>query len=466
MEPGPSKVDLVVAHAYVVTMDGGRRIIEDGAVAIAGNRIVGVDKTARIVERYRAPHVIDASGMMAMPGLIDGHYHPNEYLSNGIADDMEIMAGIYDRIYPYEAVLTPEEAYLSGVGGYVEAIKYGTTCFNDPGGTQVDALAQAAVDAGIRGVINRSTRDLNDPTRPIPEKLVEDTETCLRRGEETVKRWNGAAGGRLKAWFGLRYVFNISDELARGIKRLADQHGVGIQMHAAAVFGENEAMQARFGKKALERFYDLGIFGPNLYLIHMGFAEEADLPRLKEADVKTCHCPTASMFGGYGAIQNKMIPRLLDTGLTVALGTDSATAGGHLDMVRVMYQAACAHRDAYADATIMGAHKALEMATLHGARGALWDDAIGSLEPGKLADLILVAMNGIEWHPAREPISNLIYSATGNSVDTVIIDGRIVMRRRVVLTVDEEHLKHALAKASKAWRERAGLKLTPRWPVV
>jgi 5-methylthioadenosine/S-adenosylhomocysteine deaminase len=296
--------------------------------------------------------------------------------------------------------------------------------------------------------------------------LAEDTETCLREGEAVVKRWNGVAGGRLKAWFGLRYVFNISEALARGIKTLADRYRVGIHMHAACVHGENEAMWERFGKTALERFYDLGLFGPNLHLIHMGYAEAADLPRLKQHDVKTCHCPTASMFGGYGVIQNKMIPRLLDAGITVSLGTDSATAGGHLDMIRVMYAAACAHKDAFADATVMGAHKALEMATLHGARACLWDDAIGSLEPNKLADIVLVRMDGLEWHPAREPVCNLVYAATGSSVDTVIIDGRVVMRRRVILTVDEEHLKHAVRQASRAWRERGGFAPRPRWPVV
>lgn len=457
--------DLIITHAHVVTMDGQRTVIDDGAVAIAGNRIVAVDKTDRVLAEHQAFHVIDARGKLVMPGLIDGHLHPNEYLSNGIADDTEIMAGLYDHIYPYEALLTPEEAYLSGLGSYVEAIKYGTTCFNDPGGSQPDALAQAAVDIGIRGVINRSTRDVTDPGRPIPAALEEDTDTCLRRAEEVVQRWSGAGNGRIKAWFGLRYVFNISDELALGIKALADRYDVGIHMHAACVFGENEAMQERFGKKSLERFYDLGLFGPNLYLIHMGFPEEADIARLKAHDVKSCHCPTASMFGGYGVIQNKMIPRLLDAGLTVALGTDSATAGGHLDMVRVMYAAACGHKDAYADGRIMGAHTALEMATLHGARGALWDHELGSLEAGKLADLILVDMSGLEWHAGREPVRNLVYSATGQAVDTVIIDGRVVMRNRVMLTVDEEHLKRSLAAANRAWRERGNISTASRWPV-
>jgi cytosine/adenosine deaminase-related metal-dependent hydrolase len=458
--------DLTIIHAYVVTMDAQRRIIDDGAIAISGNRIVAVDKTARLLEQPAGAHVIDAGGMMALPGLIDAHMHPNEYLANGIADDVDITSGLYDYIYPYEAALTPEEAYVSGLGAYVEAIKSGTTCFSDPGGTHVDALAQAAVDVGIRGIINRSTRDLDDPTRPIPATLTEATEICLREGEAVVKRWNGAAGGRLKAWFSLRYVFNISEELARGIKTLADRHQVGIHVHAACIHGENEAMRERFGKTALERFYDLGLFGPNLHLVHMGYPEAADVTRLKRHDVKTCHCPTASMLGGYGVIQHKMIPRLLDAGITVSLGTDSATAGGHLDMIRVMNAAACAHKDAFADATVMGAHKALEMATLHGARACLWEDALGSLEPNKFADVVLVRMDGLDWHPARDPVRSLVYTATGQNVDTVIIDGRVVMRRRVVLTVDEEHLKHRVQQASRAWRERASFARRSPWPVV
>ena len=459
--------DLLIRNAYVVTMNASRQIYADGAVAIEGNRIVAVGPTAELAARYKAVHTIDGRDMIAMPGLVDGHQHPNQYLSNGLGDDVDIMTLLYKRLYPYESVLTPEEAYLSAMGGYIEAIKSGTTCFNDPGGHNEHSLAQAAVDSGIRGIINRSTRDIYDDLAPVPDRQKEDTDTNLRRGEELVKRWHGAAGGRLRAWFGLRYIYNISDALAVGIRDLAAKHKVGIHAHVAAVKGENEEIQRIFGKRSLMRYYDLGLFNPNLYTVHMGWPNEDEVKLLARHDVKVAHCPGASMLGAYGVIQNRMMPKMAAAGVCISLGTDSATASGNLDMVRVMYLAACAHKDAYADATLWGAYKALEMATIDGARACLWDDEIGSLAPGKKADVILVDMRGHEFkfHPGRQPVQALVYSATGRSVHTSIIDGRVVMKDRVVQTIDEEQLKRDLAAASKAWRARIDLDVPVPWPV-
>ena len=460
--------DLIIKNAYLVTMDAQRRIYSDGALAIEGNRIVAAGTTADVLAAHRAAHVIDAGGMMALPGLVDGHHHPNQYLSNGLGDDVDIMTLLYRRLYPYESVLTPEEAYLSALGGFVEAIRYGTTCFNDPGGHNEDSSAQAAVDVGIRGIINRSTRDIYDEHTPVPDSQKEDTEANLRNGEALVQRWHGAAGGRLRAWFGLRYIYNVSDELCTGVKALADQYGVGIHTHVAAVKGENEAIIEQFGKRSLQRYLDLGLFDRNLYTVHMGYPDDREVALLAEHDVKVAHCPGASMLGAYGVIANRMMPKMAEAGVCISLGTDSATASGNLDMVRVMYLGACAHKDAYADASLWGAYKALEMATIDGARACLWDDEIGSLEAGKLADVILVDMQGSEFtfHPGRQPVHALVYSATGRSVDTVIIDGRIVMRHRVMLTVDEQALRHDLAAANKAWRARADLDIPVPWPVI
>ena len=162
-----------------------------------------------------------------------------------------------------------------------------------------------------------------------------------------------------------------------------------------------------------------------------------------------------------------MMPRMADAGICISLGTDSATASGNLDMVRVMYLGACAHKDAYTDATLWGAYKALEMATIDGARACLWDDEIGSLEPGKKADVILVDMASPEftYHPGRQPVHALVYSGTGRCVDTSIINGNLVMRHRTILTIDEDHLGNELARASRAWRSRVDLDVPVPWPV-
>ena len=458
--------DLIIANGYVVTLNRGRQIYSDGAIAIEGNSIVAIGPTAEVLKSHDSVQVIDAEGMIAITGLIDGHHHPNQYLSNGIGDDVDIFTLLYKRLYPYEAALTPEQAYLSAMGGFVEAIQYGTTCFNDPGGLHADSMAQAAIDVGIRGIMTRSTRDMGDQAMAVDSAAMESTEGNLEAGEAFVSRWNGTANGRLRAWYSLRYVFNVSDKLCQGIKELADRDGVGIHAHAAAVKGENEEMEERFGKRSLTRFHDLGLFGHNLYLVHMGYPDEREIQLMAEADCKVAHCPGASMLGAYGVFSNGMMPKMAEAGITISLGTDSATASGNLDMVRVMYLAACGHKDIYADATLWGAYKALEMATIDGARACLWDDEIGSLEVGKRADIVLVDTSGIEFHPGRQPVSALVYSGTGKNVDTVIIDGRIVMRHRTLLTVDEVLVKKELAKASVDWRERTGVEMPPPWPVA
>ncbi len=455
----------IIANGYVVTVDPRRQIFSDGAVAIDGKNIVAVGRTQDVMAKHKAAHVIDARGKLVMPGLIDGHNHAFQFLSKGIGDDVDIMTWLYKRVYPYETHLNPEEAYIGALGNYVQMIKSGTTCFNDPGGYHVDSLAQAATDSGIRGILNRSTRDIADQGAPVPEKLFEDLDTNLRHGETAVSTWNGAADGRLRCWFSLRYVFNVSDELCRGIKALADKYQVGIHCHAAAVEGENELIQERFGKRSLERFYDNGLFAPNLYLVHMGYPNEREIGWLKQHDVKIAHCPSASMHGAYGVVGNQMMKKMIEMGLTVSLGTDSATAGRFLDMVRVMYLGACAHRDQFADATIMGAYKAMEMATIQGARACLWDKEIGSLEAGKRADVIIVGMDKLHWHPNLDPVRSLVYAADGNDVQTVFIDGRMVMHNRVILTVDEEKVTRDVIKAGKAWIGRAGMSLDIPWPV-
>lgn len=458
--------DLLIANAYVVTVDPERRIYSDGAIAIEGNAIVAVGRSDEVRAKHSAPHVIDGRGMMAIPGLIDGHFHPNEYLSSGIGDDVDILTLLYKRIYPYEAVLTDDDAYVSALGGFVEALKYGTTCINDPGGILVDATARGVRDSGIRAIITRSTRDLHDPEFPTPKQFQEDTETNLRESEALVRRYHNGADGRLRAWFSLRYVYNVSDDLCRGIKALADKYGVGIHAHAAAVQGENEEMQRLFGKRSLERFHDLGLFGKNLYLVHMGYPNEGEVGLLARHGVKVVHCPTATMLGAYGVYANKMMPKMAEAGVTIALGTDSATAGGHTDMIRSMYLAACGHKDMYADASLWGAFKALEMATIDGARACLWDDQIGSIETGKLADIALIDMSGMEWHPGRHPVASLVYSATGRSVDTVIVDGRVVVRHGVVNTVDQKTVQRQLRDASAGWRARANVSIPSAWPVI
>lgn len=461
------EADILIKNArYVVTMDAARRVIRDGAVAITGSRITAVDKTAALAA-VRAGRIIDASGQIVMPGMINGHFHTNQQLSRGLADNVFLPTFIHERIYPFEASMSAEDIHVAALCACVEAIKTGTTCFADPGGYHMDQVARAVEITGIRAVLSRSMIDIHTAGRPIPGRMREDTEAALAAGEEFVSRFNGQAGGRIRAWFSIRIERAASDELCRRTKALADRWGVGVQSHVSGnPDSVNRHKEVFRGETPLVRYHRVGLLGPNLLIVHANHLTDEEIELVKKHDVKIVYCPTAAFAGGYGGVRARH-PELVRQGVTVCVGSDAAPESNFNDMFRVMYCLA-AHRDAKLDATLVPPETMLEMVITNGARALLWDDEIGSLEPGKKADLIILDTERPEWTPLLNPISNIAHAACGDSVNTVLVDGRVVMENRRILTVDE---KAVLAKGQEVAEqvvERAGLGrfAVPAWPVL
>lgn len=458
----PAAVDVIVTGGVVITMDAARTIYNDGAVAIKADKIVAVGKASDISHQFKGATQIDAQGGLIMPGLIDAHNHPGQYLSKGIGDDVGILQWLYERVYPYEAHCDEDDVYLSSLGNFVEMILNGTTCFCDPGGYHEHALARAAKDIGIRGILSRSTRDLHSSSYPLPDNLRETTEQAIERGAKLVEQYKD--GDCLRAWFSLRVPYNVSDELCVAVRDLAERYGVAVHSHVCAQDGENEMSVERWGVRVLERLRQLDMLRPNLYLVHMGWVTDEEIGWLAENDVKVAHCPSASMHGAYGNISRGTFPKMHKAGVNISLGSDSVTAGRTLDMFRVMYLAACAHKDATLDPHAFGAHAALEMATIKGARAILWDEAIGSLEAGKKADLIVVDTRAPCWHPMGDPVRTLVYSGGGDSVRTVLVNGRVIMRDRVFPGIDMTWLTGEIEQRSKRILGRANISVTSAWP--
>jgi cytosine/adenosine deaminase-related metal-dependent hydrolase len=455
-------VDVIVTGGIVITMNAARTIYNDGAVAIKADKIVAVGQASDIARQFKAATQIDAQGGLIMPGLIDAHNHPGQYLSKGIGDDVGILQWLYERVYPYEAHCDEDDVYLSSLGNFVEMILNGTTCFCDPGGYHEHSLARAAKDIGIRGILSRSTRDLHSSSYPLPDNLRETTEQAIERGTRLVEQYKD--GDVLRAWYSLRVPYNVSDELCVAVRDLAERHGVAVHSHVCAQDGENEMSVERWGVRVLERLRQLDMLRPNLYLVHMGWVTDEEIGWLAENDVKVAHCPSASMHGAYGNISRGTFPKMHRAGVNISLGSDSVTAGRTLDMFRVMYLAACAHKDATLDPHAFGAHAALEMATIKGARAILWDDAIGSLEAGKKADLIVVDTRAPCWHPMGDPVRTLVYSGGGDSVRTVLVNGRVIMRDRVFPGIDMAWLTKEIERRSKRILDRANISVTSAWP--
>src|SRR5437870_4878972 len=384
--------DLLITGAeWVVTMDPGRKLIRDGAVAIEKDRIVAVGKTADLETRYNANRTLEARDKIVLPALINTHLHHTQQLARGLADGCEIGRWLVERIYPYEAAMSKEEARISALAGHLDMIKNGTSTYIGPGGYYPDETAEVTGETGLRGIITRSTLDIHSSTfGAIPKNLTsEDTQQALKEGEETVKRWHNAFGGRLRAWFGLRSMRNCSDNLCRGVKDLADQYGVGVEAHVLGSHPNIWASISRFGRTDVERLHHLGVLGPNWLMVHMGWVSPHEIHLLRQFDVKISQCPAASMHGSSGRSYHGSFTEMHQLGVCVSIGTDSAPEGNFNDIVRNMYLASCTAKDQQLDPQLMPASAVLEMALINGARAALWEDEIGSLEEGKKADLVL-----------------------------------------------------------------------------
>lgn len=440
-----------IEHAKIVSMNGSREILEDGALVIDGGRITAIGPTEALQRAYPQAQVIDLNQRLVMPGLIDAHNHPFNYLVGGHGDDLAIDDLLYKVFYPYERFVTPDDAYVGALATYAEMIRSGVTCFNDAGGYMPDAMGNAAADIGIRGIINRSTRDI------VPaNSLGETTAEAIRAAIAVVERWNGAANGRLRGWLGVRMALSASDDLIREIGDLGRAYKVGVHCHAAAAAFEGPASRAKFGKRTLDRYRDLGLMGPNLYAVHMGFLDDDEIPDVVASGLKIAHCPIAAVAGAWGIVDRGRIPELIEKGVTVAIGSDTNFGSGTLDMFRQMFVCAVGHRESHADPQLIGADKALAMATCDAAKAMLWEDEIGSLEVGKKADLIVVDTKRLEWnYPGRDIVRSIVYSGARGDVESVMIDGQWVMRERKILTIDEENLVLRMQTAGAAWKARA-----------
>lgn len=465
-------MNLVVEGGYVITLDPARRIIRDGAVVVEDSRIIDVGKADEIRRKYPRYEAVDARKKIVLPGLVDGHLHQTQMLARGLADDVDLITWIHDRILPYEAVMDDRDAYMSALLCSMEAIKTGTTTAVDPGGYRMENVARAMAEIGIRGVIAWASMDVDDPARPVPRELKTSTDEAVRRNEELLKRCQGMGDGRITVWCGLRVEPNVSAELIARINDLALRHGVGVEMHNAVTKEQMEWVLKRTGKTTVEYLNSLGVLGPHWLLIHMGWITDNEVKLLKEKDVKVAHVPGASMKGAYGSIAFGKFPELVASGVTVCLGCDSCAANNSLDMFRAMYLASTAHKEVRYDADLILPEESLEMATLNGAKAVKMETQVGSLGVGKKADIIIVNPYNSNWVPNHEfaLVPNLVYSAEGRDVETAIIDGRIVMENRRMTTVDEQKVLEEAQKSSERillrLEEKFGLKLSPRWPIV
>ncbi|MBI2821707.1 MAG: amidohydrolase [Acidobacteria bacterium] len=462
--------DILICNAdWLVTVDPQRRIFCDGALAIQDDRIVAVGKTRELQAEYSpARRVIDARHKVVLPGLIDAHIHTAFQLSRGLADEVSAAKFLFERMYPYEGLLNEEESYWGAKLCVLELLCNGVTTFIDAGNYQPGQTVRAVGEAGMRCVVAKSALDIvKSGLGALPETFIETTDQAVERAEEVVQKWNGAYNGRIRAWFQFRGVPNSSDRLVVRMKELADRYGTGVQTHACFSKETLESCKTQFGFTEIERLGRLGVLGPNLLSVHSGWVSPHEVQMLKEHDVKIVAAPSSSLHNAYGCILMGKIPEFVEMGLAVGLGSDHASSG-IVDLVQEMLLVTGVYKEVRLNTSVLPPERVVEMATINGARCALWEKEIGSLEVGKKADVTLFNTRTPAWQPLYNPLSNLVYSATGATVDTVICDGQILMEGRKLLTLDEEEIFNEVGRLAPGILKKTGLgeKVKPRWPVV
>ena len=456
---------------WVVTMDPDRRILQGGFVLIDGDRIVRVAKMQDFEPNFDADKVIDGKGKMVMPGLIDTHIHCAQQLGRGLGD--EAYSGterLFKRLWVVEANMDAGDALCAARLAQLELIRAGTTCFADPGNYFPAETAQALKESGLRAMLTRSVLDTGQTTLgKLPDNFVaEPVDQALARAEEMVETYNGSLDGRLKTWFSMRVPVAMSDDLLRKIGKLAEKWDVGIIGHACENRDEILASHLKYGMGDIARLEELGLLGPNMLLLHVGWIDARELLLLQKRDVKVSLAPGASNHSAMNNMTYGKAPEMRELGVTLSLGSDSAMSCNFLDVIRQMYLLAASYHEARFDPKCIRPEHAVEMITINGARSMLWDDEIGSLESGKKADVTILDIMRPEWQPIHNPIFNLLYCAHGGCTDTLIVNGDIVMENRDVKTLNESDLYEEAADRAASLARRSGLDklIQPIWPVI
>lgn len=447
----------VLYNARLLTMDGARRVFEQGCITVDGDRIREVGHWDGAPPQS-APdcELIDLGGKWVLPGLVNTHVHQSQQLARGLADDVDLLTWLRDRIWPYESSMDEEDSYISSLMCGMEQIRSGVTAFAEAGGQHVNGMGRAVTELGLRARLAQSIMDVGEG---LPAGWVKSAGQLLEEQIGRYERWHGKAEGRIDVWFGLRTIFNNSDELILRTKELADRYGTGIHMHVAEAKAEVEFARQTRGATTVTHLNRLGVLDKNLLAVHTVWLTDEEIGLFAEHDVKVSHNPASAMR----VLGFAKIPEMRAAGVCVGLGTDGAPTNNRMTLIDDMWVASLIHKGRLLDSTAMPAEDILEMATCDGARALLWDDEIGSLEAGKKADLIIVDPDTITMLPMHDPVANFVSSMRAENVRSVMAGGRWLMRERLLLTVDEQAVIREARERAAALARRAGITLPQRF---
>lgn len=427
--PRPNSADLIIVGATVVTMDKTHRVIEKGGVAIRGDKIIAVGTRAEITRRYRAARTIDATGRAIIPGLINTHTHVPMSLFRGISDDLDLNDWLTKYIFPAEAKNVDEAFVRAGTKlGLAEMIRGGTTTYCDMYYFE-DAIADETKKAGVRGVLGETIIDF-----PVADNKTFDQ--AMTYTERFVRKWKNDP--LIVAALAPHAPYTVSTEHLRAIRKLSDKLDAPIVIHVAETKKERDDILREKGATPVKYLDQIGFLSSRVIAAHTVFVTDEEIDILNSKGVGAAHNPQSNMKLAAGTAP---VPRMLAKDLAVGLGTDGAASNNDLDMWEEMDTAAKLHKLISGDPKTLTAEQAFEMATIRGARALDLDKITGSIEVGKRADIAIVDLDSLHQTPMYNIYSHLVYATKASDVRSVIINGRIVMLDRALLTLNEGAIK-------------------------
>jgi 5-methylthioadenosine/S-adenosylhomocysteine deaminase len=437
-QKGRKRATLLVLGGTVVTMDGSRRIIEDGAIAINDSKIVAVGPRAEIQRDYSASQTIDAGNRLIIPGLINGHTHIPMTLFRGLADDLDLQEWLTKYIFPAEAKNVTEEFVRVGARlGLAEMIRGGTTTYCDMYYFE-DAIADETAKAGVRGVLGETVIDF-----PVADNKT--NAEAMAYVEKFITHWKGHE--LIVAAIAPHAPYTVSEDHLKAARAFSDRTGCPIVTHISETKREVDDSEKDKGASPVAYLERIGFLNDRVIAAHVVWPVGSDIDVLKRRGVGVVHNPQSNMKLASGVAP---VPKMLSDGVVLGLGTDGAASNNDLNMWEEMDTAAKLHKVFSGDPKVITAQQAFELATIRGAAALHLEKEIGSLEVGKRADIVILERDALNQIPLYNLYSDLVYATKASDVETVVINGRVVMRGRRLLTLDEAAIK----ESARVFRER------------
>ena len=447
---------ILIENGSIVTVNDTDQVYKSGYVYIEDDLIKDIGEGDAPAQYKNADKVIDATLMAVMPGMINAHTHLFQTFIRGLADDKPLLDWLKAAIWPVAQALTEEEAYIAAMVGMVENIRGGATSIIDhqyihtePGND--DGVCQAADEAGVRFMLARGWTD-----QDYFPAFMEDQEQIIRETTRLRDKWQLAenANGRIQVEFAPLIPWGCTEETMCRTHHISEEWGSGTHIHVAETKTEVDINLEKRGNRHIEWLAEIGVLNSKMQLVHSVWLEDNEIDLIAEHDAIVVHCPVSNMYLASGVAR---IPEMLERGITVALASDGPGSNNNQDMMELLKTTALLHKVDTLNATVLLPEDVLQMACRGGARAFGMPDQIGSLEVGKKADVILIDMDTPMAMPVHRVPSALVYNLSNRDVDTVIVDGKILMQDKEILFLDEKALLAKARKTCAALFERAGV---------